>query len=63
VRNGKIAELPVGARMENGEAGALLLECLSGLPEAQESLKAHFGGKNAGQKTAGSNPVKPSEEV
>jgi len=50
MRNGKIAKLPVDVRvelhgrMENGEDGAVLLEWLNGLPEVQESLKAHFGG-------------------
>jgi hypothetical protein len=50
MRNGKIAKLTstlrddLNVRMANGEDGPELLAWLNGLPEVQESLKAHFGG-------------------
>ena len=50
-RNGKIARLPwsirneLNRRLRDGEEGKRLVEWLNSLPEVQEALQEHFGGR------------------
>jgi hypothetical protein len=49
--NGKIARLPwairdeLNRRLRDGEPGTQLVDCLNGLPEVQDVLREHFGGR------------------